>query len=128
MKNFKLLIAFVAALLVPALAFAQSQISGVVTSSEDGQPVVGATVYVEGTMLGTVTDAKGAFTLRGIPASAKSNQIIVSCIGYEVARVAPSARLNVTLAPDKMLLDEVVVTALGITKSQKTLGYSATTV
>ena len=128
MKKFKLLIAFVAALLVPALAFAQSQISGVVTSSEDGQPVVGATVYVEGTMLGTVTDAKGAFTLRGIPASAKSNQIIVSCIGYEVARVAPAAKLNVTLAPDKMLLDEVVVTALGITKSQKTLGYSATTV
>lgn len=109
-------------------AFAQKQVSGTVKSAEDGQPIIGATVYVEGTTIGTTTDENGAFTLRDIPASAQDNKIIVSCIGFEIIRVAPAAKLDVVLKSDEMLLDEVVVTALGITKTQKTLGYAATTV
>lgn len=128
MRKTKLLFALVTALLCPVLAFAQNSVTGKVTSSEDGLAVVGATVYVEGSVTGAVTDADGVFEIKNLPASAKGKSIVVSCIGY-VQKVVPfAAQVNVVLDPDKMLLDEVVVTALGITKSQKSLGYSATTV
>ena len=68
MRKVKLLFTVVTALLCPMLVFAQSTVSGKVTSSEDGQPVIGATVYVEGTTTGAVTDVAGTFVLKGIPA------------------------------------------------------------
>ena len=128
MRKVKLLFTVVTALLCPMLVFAQSTVSGKVTSSEDGQPVIGATVYVEGTTTGAVTDVAGTFVLKGIPASAQGKFIVVSCIGYVQKLVPFAEKISVVLDPDKLLLDEVVVTALGITKSQKSLGYSATTV
>ena len=51
-----------------------STVSGVVTSEEDGEPVVGASVLVQGTTLGTVTDIDGKFTIPGVPISAKTLQ------------------------------------------------------
>ena len=128
MRKFKLFLTASAILFSCFAAIAQSSVSGKVTSAEDGQPVIGATVYVEGTMLGTVSDADGNFTLTGIPASAQSNPIVVSCIGYENAKYPQQAYVAATLKADTMLLDEVVVTAMGITKNQKALGFSATTV
>ena len=86
MRKFKLFLTASAILFSCFAAIAQSSVSGKVTSAEDGQPVIGATVYVEGTMLGTVSDADGNFTLTGIPASAQSNPIVVACIGYEHAK------------------------------------------
>lgn len=104
-----------------------STVTGVVTSDEDGQPVVGASVLVVGTSQGTVTDIDGKFSISNVPASAKT--LRVSFIGMVPKEVAiRKGNMRITLQSDAELLDEVVVTAMGITRSEKTLGYSATTV
>lgn len=104
-----------------------STVTGVVTSEEDGQPVVGASVLVVGTSQGTVTDIDGKFSISNVPASAKT--LRVSFIGMVSKEVAiRKGSMRITLQSDAELLDEVVVTAMGITRSEKTLGYSATTV
>ena len=106
-------------------AFAQSTVSGVVTSSEDGLPVIGASVFVQGTTNGVVTDIQGSYILHNVPDGA---MIVFSYIGMKDAVKPAAATLNVILSPDSELLNEVVVTAMGITRSEKSLGYSATTV
>ena len=109
------------------LANAQiSKVTGTVISEEDGLPVVGASVLVKGTTTGTVTDMDGKFTLTNVPSSAKT--LMISFIGLRTVEVEIKPTLSITLKPDAEILDEVVVTALGITRSEKTLGYSATTV
>ena len=62
-----------------------STVSGVVTSEEDGEPVVGASVLVQGTTLGTVTDIDGKFTIPGVPSSAKT--LRVSFVGMQQQEV-----------------------------------------
>ena len=104
-----------------------STISGVVTSEEDGESVVGASVLVKGTSLGTVTGIDGKFTIANVPSSAKT--LRVSFVGMQSQEVAiRSGLMKIVLKPDAEVLDEVVVTAMGISRSEKTLGYSATTV
>jgi len=128
MKKVKLFIAFAIALLLPALAYAQvRQVTGKVSSAEDGSPVYGATVYVDGTAIATTTDAKGEFVLRDIPASAKDRVIVISCLGYAEARVAMAPNITVLLDTDNFL-DEVIVTAVGIQRSERSLGYAVTKV
>ncbi|MFV0588757.1 carboxypeptidase-like regulatory domain-containing protein, partial [Bacteroides reticulotermitis] len=106
---------------------AQSQtITGVVISEEDGQPVVGASVLVKGTTKGTITDIDGKFSLSNVPSSAKTLQI--SYIGMHSQEVAIKPNLKITLKPDAQTLDEVVVTAMGIKRSEKALGYAATSI
>ena len=107
-------------------AFAQTSVRGVVTSSEDGQPVPGASVFIQGTTSGTVTDANGAYVITSVPAGSK--YLVFSCIGYtnKVMTIAPV--VDAILDIDNEFLDEVVVTAMGISRAEKTLGYSATTV
>ena len=68
--------------LMASLAMAQSRVTGVVTSAEDGEPIVGASVLVKGTTVGTVTDLDGKFTLTGIPSSAKT--LTVSYLGIGI--------------------------------------------
>ena len=111
--------------LICSLAFAQNiRVSGTVTDPE-GEPLVGAAVIVQGTSNGVITDLNGAYMLNNVPADA---MIGFSCIGMKSV-VRPAAEtLNVTLSADTEFLDEVVVTAMGITRSQRALGYSATTV
>jgi len=109
------------------LANAQiSRVTGTVISEEDGLPVVGASILVKGTSVGTVTDLDGKFTLENIPSSAKT--LMISYIGMKTVEVEIKPTVNVSLKPDTEVLDEVVVTAMGISRSEKTLGYSATTV
>lgn len=104
-----------------------STVSGVVTSEEDGEPIMGASVLVNGTSLGAVTDIDGKFAIANVPSSAKT--LRVSFVGMETQEVTiRQGLLKVVLKPDSEILDEVVVTAMGITRSEKTLGYSATTV
>lgn len=103
-----------------------SKVTGVVISEEDGQPVVGASVLVKGTTVGTVTDLDGRFTLPNVPGSAKV--LVVSYIGMKTSEVAIKPVLKITLAPDAKLVDEVVVTAMGIKRSEKILGYASSTV
>ncbi len=102
-------------------------VQGVVISSADDQPVIGATVTVAGTQLGTSTDVDGRFSIPDVPATAKS--IKVSYVGMSPAQVPiSSGEMKITLNETSENLDEVVVTALGISRNEKTLGYAATQV
>ena len=105
------------------LVTAQTQkITGVVISEEDGQPVVGASVLVKGTTQGTITDVDGNFNLSNVPSSAKTLQI--SYIGMQTQEVVIKPNLKVVLKADAQKLDEVVVTAMGISREKKALGYA----
>lgn len=99
------------------------RVTGVVVSDEDGQPVVGASVLVKGTTVGTVTDYDGKFVLGSVPADAKT--LVVSYIGMQKQEVAIKPTVTVSLKPDAQQIDEVVVTAMGMKKERKALGYAA---
>ena len=104
-----------------------STVSGVVISEEDGEPVIGASVLVKGTSLGTVTNLDGKFTIMNVPGTAKA--LRVSFVGMQPQEVMiKSGLMRIVLKPDAEVLDEVVVTAMGITRDKKALGYAATSV
>lgn len=109
-------------------SFAQSrQVSGSVTSASDGSPLAGVSVAVVGTTNATQTDGDGHYS---IEVSGKDVALSFSYIGYDSQRVNVGNRavVNVRLAGDDEMLEEVVVTALGIEREKKDLGYAATTV
>ena len=104
-----------------------SQQAGKITGTveDDFGPVTGASVVVKGTTNGTITDMDGKFTLEGV----KNGAIIqVSFIGYSTQNIpfTGQATLKIKLAEDTQKLDEVVVTALGMKRDQKALGYAVT--
>lgn len=105
-----------------------STVTGVVTSSEDGEPVVGASVLVVGTQMGVITDIDGKFTISNIPSSAKMLRISFVGMQSQEVQIKSGSTMKVVLHSDAEVLDEVVVTAMGISRSEKSLGYSATTV
>ncbi len=90
------------------------------------EPIIGAYVVVVGTTVGTSTDANGAYRIN-VPAN---GTLKFTCIGYKDQEVAVSGRsvVDVIMADDAELLQETVVTALGIKKERKALGYSVTEV
>ncbi|MCR8894762.1 TonB-dependent receptor [Bacteroides sp. ET336] len=94
-----------------------SKVTGTVTSHEDGLPVVGASVLVKGTTVGTVTDIDGNFTITNVPSSAGT--LVISFIGMKSQEVDIKPVVNVVLHSDTELLDEVVVVGYG---SGKKLG------
>lgn len=101
-------------------------VTGVVTSS-DGEPIVGASVLVEGTSLGAQTDLEGRFSIKNVPSDAKS--LRVSYVGMTSREVAIiPGEIKIVLSLNSEMLEEVVVTAMGISRSEKSLGYSATQV
>ncbi|MCI5561373.1 MAG: TonB-dependent receptor [Phocaeicola sp.] len=104
------------------VALAQTQkVTGQVISEEDGEPVIGASVYVKGnTSIGTITDVDGNFTLTGIPASAKF--LIVSFIGFTPQDVAIKPVVKVVLKSDAQLIDDVIVVAYGTAKKSSFTG------
>ena len=99
------------------------KITGKVTDAETGKPLIGATVQVKGTTIGTVTDVDGNFVLN-VPENSES--LRVSYIGYKTIEMVIDNRLifNISLKIDATQLDEAVVTALGISREEKSLGYS----
>lgn len=107
-----------------AMVMAQtSKVTGIVTSSDDGEPVIGASVLVKGTAIGTITGVNGDFTIPNVPASAKT--LMISYVGFKTQEVAiKPGTLKIVLVTDTETLDEVVVTAQGLTRKQKSLGYS----
>ena len=106
------------------VAMAQTRVTGTVVSQEDGLPIVGATVQVVGTSQGALTDVDGKFTL-DVPS--RNSTLRISYVGMQTMEVTAAPNMRVMLLSDDTLLDEVVVTAMGITRQQKTLGYSAQT-
>ena len=105
---------------------AQNQtVKGTVTGP-DGLPVIGATVKVQGTTMGAVTDLDGNYELACPP----NSKLEISYVGSktQVLSVGSKSTINVTLQDDAQSMDEVVVTALGIKRQARSLGYSTTKV
>ena len=100
-------------------ATAQTQVRGVVVD-ESGVPVIGATVLIKGTMQGTVTDLDGNFALTTQPGA----KLVVTYVGMIKQEVNAASNVRVLLISDTQALDELVVTALGIKRSAKALGYA----
>ncbi len=100
---------------------AQIQVSGVVTSSEDGQPVIGASIKVVGTNTGTVTDVDGKFALT----TNENSKLEISYIGMQVKTVKASRNLKIVLEADDHSLDEVMVVAYGKQKKSSFTGSAA---
>jgi TonB-linked SusC/RagA family outer membrane protein len=123
MRKITILLAF---LLLAGLqgAFAQKSITGKVTSSDDGLGMAGVPVVVKGTTIGTATDIDGAFTL-SVPADAVT--LVVSFIGMKTLEIPIGNQtvFNIVMTPGLLALEEVVVTAFGISKQSKSLTYAA---
>jgi len=120
----KLLISLSFLLFFSATAFSQT-VSGVVTDATN-QPLSGVTVQVKNTSRATVTNDAGRFQI-----NASANEVLViSSVGFTQQEVPVNNRgsLSIRLASGIRNLDEVVVTALGISKQARSLGYAATTV
>ena len=102
-------------------AFAQTQVTGTVLSQEDGQPIIGAAVRIVGVKVGMLTDANGRFSIT-MPEG--KNLIMVSYLGYESKTVEAKNGMRVFLKSDSQVLQDVVVTAMGISREKKALGYA----
>ena len=102
-------------------------LTGKVTSADDNEPVPGVSVSVKGTTLGTVTNIDGEFQLN-VPGDAKT--LLFSFVGMKTQEVAigTQTNFNVVMEADVVGIDEVVVTALGVSAEKKSLGYSTQTV
>lgn len=122
MKRLALLLAFFTFGLQVLLAQTK-EISGTVTSSEDGSSIPGVSVFVKGTTLGTITNFEGAFNLK-VPQNAQT--LIFSFVGMKTIEVPITKELkyNVRMESETIGVEEVIVTALGIQKEKKALGYS----
>jgi TonB-linked SusC/RagA family outer membrane protein len=106
-------------------ASAQTNVTGVIVSADDGQPVIGASVVVKGTTHGTITDVNGKFNIN-LPGQAKT--LVFSYVGMLSQERIASPNMRIVLKSNAQQMNEVVVTAFGIRKDQKALGYAATDV
>ena len=108
----------------PAVAQTQQpaagKVTGTVTDSK-GEPLIGATVQVKNSKVGTATDIDGRFSLNAKP----GDVLVVSYVGQQPKTVKVTAGvMNITLDANATVLEDVVVTALGIKKDKKSLGYA----
>lgn len=107
---------------------AQTRIlTGTVSSSEDGLPIPGVSVSVKGTTAGTITNMDGVYSIT-VPESSKT--LVFSFVGMITQEVAltSASKIDVVLKSDVIGVEEVVVTAMGISRSAKTVGYATTSV
>jgi TonB-linked SusC/RagA family outer membrane protein len=105
------------------LVFAQKVVTGKVTDATDGTSLPGVNVSIKGTTLGTTTGASGEYSLR-IPANAKT--LAFSFVGYDKQEipVGNSSTINVQMVVSAVALNEVIVTAYGIKRQARELGYA----
>ena len=123
MKKLTIFLAFL--LFVGFQAAAQMQITGTVTGAEDGSPIPGVSVVVKNnTTIGTTTDMDGKYSLT-VPSSAEV--LVFSFVGMKnhEQTIAGRSVINVAMEAEVVEMDEVIVTALGISREKKSLGYSA---
>ena len=125
-KRFFVSSLFMLLLLVSSNMTAQSnasEVSGTVVSAEDSMPLPGVSIVLKGTATGVTTDFDGNYSIK-MPNS--TGTLVFSYLGFETREVAVNGQstINVSMATDTQALDEVVVTALGIKRSEKSLGYS----
>jgi len=104
----------------------QKQINGTIKSSVDGLPIIGGSVKVKGTSRGTSTNAAGQFSIAAEP----NETLVFSGVGYKSKEqpVGNETTIDISLDEDAVQLEETVVTALGIKREERSLGYAVTTV
>ena len=127
MRKFTLLLTF---LFVLGITFAQAQkrqISGTVTNADDGTTLPGVSVVVKGSTIGTVTNIDGKYTIE-IPSDATTLQFTFVGMKLKEVPIGASKVIDVTMEVDALKVEEVVVTAVGIKRSEKALGYAVATV
>ena len=103
------------------MALAQTQVTGTITSGEDGEPVIGASVKVVGTNTGTISDTNGHFSL-SVP---NGSTLEISYIGMRTQTLKAKANMKIVLEPDNRSLDEVMVIAYGTQKKSSFTGSAA---
>lgn len=119
MKKLRLFLAFLLVSVICTSVNAKS-ITGTVVQATDNEPVIGATVQVKGTARGTITDFDGKFTIE-----VNDNELlVVSFLGYLPQELKPINNMIIKLQEDSKTLDDVVVTAMGISRDKKALGYA----
>jgi TonB-linked SusC/RagA family outer membrane protein len=124
MRKFLLTLSAVFCLLITTIAQTRT-ITGRVTDA-NGQAITGASVIIRGTRIGTTTNSEGSFSL-SIPASART--LLISSVGTTPREVTiTGSTLDVVLTATATSLEGVVVTALGITRDRRALGYAAQTI
>lgn len=102
-----------------------SRVTGVVKSADDGEPIIGATILVEGTSIGTVTDMDGKFEITNLPSSART--LLISFVGMVSQQVKIQAgQMTITLAGDNRILDEVIVVGYGTQRREAKTGSIST--
>ncbi|HEV7348978.1 SusC/RagA family TonB-linked outer membrane protein [Telluribacter sp.] len=113
-------------LLFSTVLLAQTRVTGKVTNEKDNQPLPGVSILVKGTNVGTTSNSEGTYEINA-PSGAT---LVFSFIGYTTQEVAVNNRstINLSLSESSTALNEVVVTALGIRKESKKLGYATSTV
>lgn len=105
---------------------AQDRVTGTIFESDGKTPMIGATVMEKGTKNGTSTDIDGHFSLK---VNGKNAVLVVNSVGYKTKTVKPvNGKVTLTMEESSKMLDGVVVTALGITRKQKSLGYAVSKV
>ena len=111
-------------LLSVSLAFAQRTVTGTVTAAEDGATLAGVNIKVRGANTGTQTDGNGSFA---IPVQSDSTVLVLSYIGFETQEIVVGKRSQVSIAlvQDTRQLGEVVVTALGIKREERSIGFAS---
>ena len=126
MKNLFLRVTMIVTLLALGFsAYAQNTVKGTVKDAA-GEPIIGAAVQVQGTHNGAITDLDGSFTLPGVY---QGDKLEVSCIGYAGQTITWNGGVvNVVLEEDAELLEGTIVTALGIRKDEKKVGYAVSSV
>lgn len=107
-------------------AYAQQTVTGTVTG-DDGMGIPGVTVVEKGTSNGTITDIDGGYS---ITVASSEATLVFSFVGMQMVEEQLNGRsaIDVTMVPSQIGIEEVVVTALGITKEKKALGYAVTEV
>ena len=124
MKKVKLFLACLLAVATTALYAQNITVKGTVSDASNGEPITGAAVVVQGSSTSyALTDVQGAFSIN----APRNGVLVVSNMGYKTKSVEVNGMtvVNVALEPDTEYLDEVVVTAQGLTRKQKAIGYSA---
>jgi len=124
MKTNRLLLIFGLFFLSWQLAMAQEPAVRVTGSvkTDSGEPLIGASVSVSGSAAGTITDVDGKFAIQAAP----ENILVINYLGYitQKVRVGKQTAVNIILKEDNKLLDEVVVTAMGISRDAKSLSFA----
>ena len=124
MKKLQMLLALLC--MTIGMAVAQvTKVAGVVVDADTDEPIIGASVLVKGTTIGTITDLDGKYEISNIPAGSKS--LVVSYVGMRTVEVpiTTSAPQKIVMHPDAQVIDEVVVVAYGTAKKSSFTGSAS---